>query len=433
MVFEYIIEWRYHKCKEKTGEEEKMEVLRKANRMEHVHSDIRGPLYLEALDMQKKGIDVLKLNTGNPAVFGFEVPDSIKNAMKNCAQEGMAYCDFRGMPEAREAICTYEKSKGIEGLTPDDIFIGNGVSEVVSFALLPLLNAGDEVLVPSPSYSLWGNSVYIAGGKPVFYTCDEQADWSPDLADIRSKITARTKAIVIINPNNPTGMLYPVEILRQIADLAREKGLMIFSDEIYDRLVMDGKKHVSIASLASDIPVVTLNGLSKSHCLCGYRCGWMAISGPRQLTGEYREGIVQMTSMRLCANALAQVAIPAALQDMETPASMVRPGGRLYEQREAAVKALEQIDGITFVKNDSAFYIFPKLDVRKFQITDDKQFVRDLLHATHILLVPGSGFDWQDPDHFRIVMLPRAEELSDAIHRMGEFLDGYHQDVRKYA
>ena len=317
-----------------------MEVLRKANRMEHVHSDIRGPLYLEALDMQKKGIDVLKLNTGNPAVFGFEVPDSIKNAMKNCAQEGMAYCDFRGMPEAREAICTYEKSKGIEGLTPDDIFIGNGVSEVVSFALLPLLNAGDEVLVPSPSYSLWGNSVYIAGGKPVFYTCDEQADWSPDLADIRSKITARTKAIVIINPNNPTGMLYPVEILRQIADLAREKGLMIFSDEIYDRLVMDGKKHVSIASLASDIPVVTLNGLSKSHCLCGYRCGWMAISGPRQLTGEYREGIVQMTSMRLCANALAQVAIPAALQDMETPASMVRPGGRLYEQREERVEVM---------------------------------------------------------------------------------------------
>lgn len=410
-----------------------MEAFRKAKRMEHVHSDIRGPLYMEALEMQKKGMDILKLNTGNPAVFGFEVPESVKRAMEDCAEEGMAYCDFRGRRDAREAICEYEKSKGIKGIDPDDIFIGNGVSEVVSFALLPLLNSADEVLVPSPSYSLWGNSVCLAGGKPVFYTCDEKADWAPDLADIKKKVTARTKAIVIINPNNPTGVLYQKEILLEIIQVARENGLMIFSDEIYDRLVMDGKQHVSTAALAEDVPMVTMNGLSKSHCLCGYRCGWMVLSGSKALTDEYREGIVQMTSMRLCANALAQVAIPAALQDMETPASMVRPGGRLYEQREAAVRELQKIDGISFVKNDAAFYIFPRLDVRKFGITDDKKFARDLLYNTHILLVPGSGFDWHDPDHFRIVMLPQAEVLSDAIRRMGTFLDGYHQDWRKYA
>ena len=292
---------------------------------------------------------------------------------------------------------------------------------------MPLLNDGDEVLVPSPSYSLWGNSVYLAGGKPVFYVCDEQADWNPDIQDIRSKITDRTKAIVVINPNNPTGMLYSKEVLEEIVKIAREAGIMIFADEIYDRLVMDGLKHTSLASLTEDIPVVTMNGLSKSHCLCGYRCGWMVISGPRDLTEDYRQGIIQLTSMRLCSNTLAQIVIPAALEDMETPASMVRPGGRIYEQREATIRELEKIDGISFVKNNSAFYVFPKLDVKKFGITNDKVFARDLLHATNILLVPGSGFDWQEPDHFRIVMLPEAEVLADAIKRIGGFLDGYKQ------
>ena len=314
-----------------------------------------------------------------------------------------------------------------EGITPDDVCIGNGVSEVVSFALMPLLNDGDEVLVPSPSYSLWGNSVYLAGGKPVFYICDEKADWNPDVQDIRSKITDRTKAIVVINPNNPTGMLYSKEVLEEIVQVAREAGIMVFADEIYDRLVMDGLQHVSLASLAEDLPIVTMNGLSKSHCLCGYRCGWMVISGPRELTEDYRQGIIQLTSMRLCANTLAQIVIPAALDDMETPASMVRAGGRIYEQREATMRELEKINGISFVKNNSAFYVFPKLDVKKFGITNDKQFARDLLHATNILLVPGSGFDWQEPDHFRIVMLPEADVMSDAVRRMGKFLDGYHQ------
>lgn len=395
--------------------------------MSNVHSDIRGPLFVEAMKMQEEGIPVLKLNTGNPAAFGFGLPESIKNALTGHLEEGVGYCDFQGMKKSREAICEYERKKGIKGITPEDVFIGNGVSEVVSFALPPLLNDNDEVLVPAPSYSLWGNSVYLAGGKPVFYLCDEQSKWYPDMADIRSKITPKTKALVVINPNNPTGALYPEEVLRQLAQIAREFHLILFVDEIYDRLVMDDLTHISLASLAEDIPVVTMNGLSKSHCLCGYRCGWMVISGPRHLTEEYRKGVVKLTSMRLCANTLGQMVIPAALEDMETPASMVRPGGRIYEQRKATIDELKKIDGLSFVKNSGAFYIFPKLDIRKFQITDDKKFARDLLYATNILLVPGSGFDWNAPDHFRIVMLPDKEVLSDAVRKIGSFLDGYNQ------
>ena len=405
-----------------------MNQIKCADRMVNVHSDIRGPLFVEAMEMQSRGIEILKLNTGNPATFGFGLPKSIEDALVGQEEKGVGYCDFKGMPQAREAICEYQKSKGIQGITPDDVFIGNGVSEVVSFALMPLLNPGDEVLVPSPSYSLWGNSVYLASGKPVFYVCDEQAHWYPDIQDIKSKITDKTKAIVLINPNNPTGVLYPEELLLQIADIAREHGLLVFSDEIYDRLVMDGLTHTSFAALAPDLPVITMNGLSKSHCLCGYRCGWMVISGPRELTAEYKQGIIQLTSLRLCSNTLAQLVIPAALKDMETPTSMIMPGGRIFEQREATVSELEKINGLTFVKNDAAFYIFPKLDIKKFHITDDRKFARDLLHATNILLVPGSGFDWSTPDHFRIVMLPEAEELRAAIRRMGEFLDGYIQN-----
>ena len=404
-----------------------MKKIERAKRMMNVHSDIRGPLFMEAMKMQEQGIDILKLNTGNPATFGFGLPKSIEDALKNHLEKGVGYCDFRGMPDARRAICEYEQSKGIKDITPDDVFIGNGVSEVVSFALNPLLNDGDEVLVPSPSYSLWGNSVYLAGGNPVFYICDEASNWYPDIKDIRSKITNKTKALVIINPNNPTGMLYPKEVLEELIQVAREFEILLFVDEIYDRLVMDGLKHISLASLADDIPIVTMNGLSKSHCLCGYRCGWMVISGPRHLTEEYRQGIVQLTSMRLCANTLSQIIIPAALEDMDTPRSMVMPGGRIFEQREATVRELEKIDGISFVKNNSAFYIFPKLDIKKFNITNDKVFARDLLYATNILLVPGSGFDWKEPDHFRIVMLPEAEQLAGAMKRMGEFLDGYKQ------
>ena len=398
-----------------------------ASRMDLVHSDIRGELYREALAMQAKGIDVLKLNTGNPAAFGFPLPESIRNAIEGNAHKAVAYCDFQGMIEAREAIVAYEKSKGIQDITIDDVFIGNGVSEVVNFALFPILNPGDEVLIPTPTYSLWSNTVLLTGAKPVYYRCDEASGWNPDVADLRSKITSKTKALVIINPNNPTGVLYDTEVLKQMLQVAREHDLIVFSDEIYDRLVMDGLEHISSAALAPDLTVITMNGLSKSHSLCGYRCGWMVISGPRAKTESYRRGIVELTSMRLCSNALAQLVIPAAMADSETPASMVRPGGRIYEQRQATVDVLKDIPGLSFVKNVAAFYMFPRLDAKKFNITSDKVFARDLLRATNILVVPGSGFDWQEPDHFRLVLLPEASQLREAMIRMGNFLETYRQ------
>ena len=402
-------------------------MIQLADRMAQVHSDIRGELYREALRMQQQGIPVMKLNTGNPAAFGFPLPESIRKAIAGREHEAVAYCDFQGMPAAREAIVNYERSLGIADIEPEDVFIGNGVSEVVNFALMPLLNPGDEVLVPAPTYSLWSNSVLLAGAKPVYYLCDEASGWNPDVTDLKSKVTSKTRAMVIINPNNPTGAVYDVEVLKQMLDVAREHDLMVFSDEIYDRLVMDGLKHTATASLAPDLVVVTMNGLSKSHSLCGYRCGWMVISGPREKTEVYRQGIVQLTSLRLCSNALAQLVIPAALEDMETPASMVRPGGRYYKQRAATLDVLKDIDGLSFVKNSASFYLFPKLDVKKFNITSDKVFARDLLHATNILVVPGSGFDWKEPDHFRLVMLPQAEELRAAMIRMANFLEGYRQ------
>ena len=398
-----------------------------AERMAQVHSDIRGPLFREAMAMQAQGIDVLKLNTGNPAAFGFPLPESIRGALEGNIHKAVAYCDFQGMVDARQAIVDNEKSKGIQDIEIGDVFIGNGVSEVVNFALIPLLNPGDEVLIPTPTYSLWSNTILLAGAKPVYYRCDEADRWNPDIADIRSKVTSKTRAMVIINPNNPTGVLYDTDILQQMLNIAREHDLIVFSDEIYDRLVMDGLTHTATASLAPDLTVITMNGLSKSHSLCGYRCGWMVISGPREKTEEYRRGIVELTSMRLCSNALAQLVIPAALDDMETPNAMVRPGGRLYEQRQATVDVLKDIPGVSFVKNVAAFYMFPKLDIKKFNITSDKVFARDLLRATNILVVPGSGFDWQEPDHFRLVMLPEAPVLRDAMIRMGNFLDGYRQ------
>lgn len=404
-----------------------MKPIVRAGRMKPVHSDIRGPLFVEAMKRQKQGIDILKLNTGNPATFGFGLPDSIKNALIEHMQDGVGYCDFKGMPQARQAICDYETSKGIKGITSDDVFIGNGVSEVVSFALTPLLNDGDEVLVPSPSYSLWGNSVYLEDGKPVFYTCDEQANWYPDIKDIRSKITDKTKAIVIINPNNPTGALYPKEVLQQIVDLAREHQLIIFSDEIYDRLVMDGLEHVSIASLAPDLFCVTFSGLSKSHMIAGFRIGWMILSGNKAIAKDYIEGLKMLSNMRLCSNVPAQSVVQTALGGHQSVNDYIVPGGRIYEQREYVYKAFCDIPGITAVKPKAAFYMFPKIDTKKFNITNDEKFALDLLRDKKLLIVHGGGFNWGQPDHFRVVYLPRIEVLKDAVGKLTDFLSYYHQ------
>ena len=404
-----------------------MKPIVRAGRMKPVHSDIRGPLFVEAMNRQKQGIDILKLNTGNPATFGFGLPDSIKNALMEHMQDGVGYCDFKGMPQARQAICDYETSKGIKGITPDDVFIGNGVSEVVSFALTPLLNDGDEVLVPSPSYSLWGNSVYHEDGKPVFYTCDEQANWYPDIQDIRSKITDKTKAIVIINPNNPTGVLYPKELLLEIIQIARESGLLIFADEIYDRLVMDGEKHISMASLAPDLFCVTFSGLSKSHMIAGFRVGWMILSGNKAMAKDYIEGLNMLSNMRLCSNVPGQSIVQTALGGHQSVEDYIMPGGRIYEQREFIYKALTDIPGISAVKPKAAFYIFPKIDTKKFNIVNDEQFVLDLLREKKVLLIHGGGFNWQQPDHFRVVYLPRIEVLKKATDSMADFLNHYHQ------
>ena len=401
--------------------------IKMAERMESVHSDIRGPIFVEANRMSAEGIPVLKLNTGNPATFGFPMPDSVRRALLENADKAVAYCDLKGMPEARRAICAYHQSKGIQGITPDNIFIGNGVSEIASMTATALFDYDDEILIPAPSYSLWTNATIIAGAKPVLYRCDEQSNWYPDIADIRSKITAKSKAILLINPNNPTGAVYPDEVLLEVIKIAWEHDLVILSDEIYDRLVMDDLKHTSTAALAPDLPVITFNGLSKSHIICGFRCGWMCISGPESFTKPMIDAVQKLAAMRLCGNALSQLVIPAALEDDASTRAMMVPGGRIYEQREATCTALDKIPGITYVKNHAAFYLFPRIDTKKFNITSDKQFAMDVLHGTHVLFIPGSGFDWPEPDHFRLVMLPEPQAISEAMAKIGKFLETYQQ------
>ena len=402
-------------------------MITRSDRLDHVHSDIRGPLYQEALRMESEGVNVLKLNTGNPGRFGFKLPNSVRQALALHIDEAVPYCDVRGMAAARNIICTYHIGRGLQGIMPNDVFICNGVSEAASMLMNALIGTDDEILLPSPCYSLWSNNAYLCGGKPVFYRCDPNNEWNPDIDDINSKITDRTKAILVINPNNPTGAVYSKEVLLAIAEIARQHHLVLLADEIYDRLVMDGLRHESIGALAPDVPCVTFNGLSKSHIVCGFRCGWLAVSGPREVTKDFIAGMVALTSMRLCGNALTQLVIPAALQDEQSTRELLIPGGRLYEQREAAVQAIRRFDCLSVVKNTAAFYIFPRIDLKKCPITDDKKFAMDLLHEKHILLVPGSGFDWPQPDHFRVVMLPEAKDLARAMTDVGEFLQTYRQ------
>ncbi len=405
-----------------------MRTFSKSSKLDHVCYDIRGPIMEEADRMSQAGETILKLNIGNPAPFGFRAPQPVVEAMARQLTETEGYSDSKGLLAAREAIVEYESSKGIAGLTVDDVYTGNGVSELITLTMQGLLDNGDEVLVPAPDYPLWTASVTLAGGTAVHYRCDEQANWYPDIQDMRRKVTPRTKGIVIINPNNPTGALYPKEVLEQIVQVARENGLILFADEIYDRLVMDGKTHTSIASLAPDLFCITFNGLSKSHLLAGYRCGWMCLSGNKKSAADYIEGLNLLSSMRLCSNVPAQSLIPVALSCLDSTKDMLMPGGRIYEQREVITRALNEIDGVTAVKPQAAFYIFPKLDRKKFGLVDDERLVLDFLKEKHILVTHGGGFHWEEPDHFRIVYLPEVSVLQEACDRLKDFLAHYRQN-----
>ena len=388
-----------------------------------VHSDIRGPLYEEALRMEKDGVPVLKLNTGNPGRFGFPMPASVRAALMSRADEAVPYCDVRGMEDARQDIAAYHMARGLKGVSPDKVFITNGVSEAATMLMTALLSAGDEVLMPSPCYSLWSNAAFLTGARPVFYRCDPENGWDPDIDDIRSKLTPRTRAVLVINPNNPTGALYQRETLLAIADIARENSLLMISDEIYDRLMLDGKEHISLSSLAPDVPCVTLNGLSKSHIICGFRCGWMVFSGPEGETEELRAAVLKLASMRLCGNALTQLTIPAALRDEASTRAMLVKGGRLYEQREVVCSALDGIPGVSYVRNSAAFYLFPGLDKGAFDFKDAQDFSMRFLHECHVLVIPGTGFEWDRDLRFRIVMLPEKDVLARAMQDLAAFLD----------
>lgn len=404
-----------------------MRNFKKSDKLNNVSYDVRGPVLEEAERMQEEGIRILKLNTGNPAPFGFDAPNEIVRDMIVNVRDSEGYSDSKGIFSARKAIEQYYQLKKFPNVTINDIYTGNGVSELITMCMQGLLNNGDEVLVPMPDYPLWTASVSLAGGTPVHYICDEQAEWYPDIDDIKSKITSNTKAIVIINPNNPTGALYPKELLLEIVEVARQNDLIIYSDEIYDRLVMDGLVHVPIATLAPDLFVVTLNGLSKSHRVAGFRCGWMVLSGDKSRVKGYIEGLNMLASMRLCSNVLSQQIIQTALGGYQSVDDLLLPGGRIYEQREFIYNAINDIPGLSAVKPKAAFYIFPKIDTAKFHIYDDEKFVLDFLHKHHILLVHGGGFNWQQPDHFRIVYLPKMEDLKTTADKMREFLSTYKQ------
>lgn len=404
-----------------------MREFEKSNKLEGVSYDVRGPVLEEADRMQEEGISIMKLNTGNPAPFGFEAPNEVIRDLIMNVRESEGYSDSKGIFSARKAIQQYCQLKKFPNVTINDIYTGNGVSELISMCMQGLLDNGDEVLVPMPDYPLWTASIALAGGNPVYYICDEEAEWYPDIADIKAKITSRTKAIVIINPNNPTGALYPKELLEEIVEVARQNDLIIYSDEIYDRLVMDGLEHIPIATLAPDLFVVTLNGLSKSHRVAGFRVGWMVLSGDKSRVQGYIEGLNMLSSMRLCSNVLSQQIVQTALGGYQSVDELLLPGGRIYEQREYVYNAINDIPGLSAVKPKAAFYIFPKIDTKRFNIFDDEKFVLDFLHEHHILLVHGGGFNWHQPDHFRIVYLPKLDDLKVMAGKMREFLTTYQQ------
>ena len=404
-----------------------MRTFNKSTKLDNVCYDIRGPVMDEAVKMESEGQRILKLNIGNPAPFGFTAPDEVIRDMMYNLRECEGYSDSKGMFSARKSIMQYCQIKGIKGVDIGDIYLGNGVSELITMSMQGLLDNGDEILVPSPDYPLWTASVTLAGGNAVHYMCDEQNEWNPDIDDIKKKITPKTKGIVIINPNNPTGALYSDDVLKEIVEIARQNDLILFADEIYDRLVMDGLTHTALASLAPDVPCVSFNGLSKSHRIAGFRVGWMVISGDKKKIKGYIEGLNLLSSMRLCSNVPAQSIVQTALGGIQSIDELLLPGGRIYEQREFVYNALCEIDGVSVVKPKAAFYIFPKLDAKKFNLHDDEKLVLDFLKAKKVLLMHGKGFNYPTPDHLRIVYLPRRRILGEAMDAFKDFLSDYKQ------
>ncbi len=399
----------------------------KSDKLDNVLYDVRGPVVDEAAKMEEQGLSILKLNIGNPAIFDFRAPDEVIVDIKSSINDSQGYSVSRGLASARKAVMQYAQIKKLPNVDMKDIYTGNGASELIQLAMHALLNDGDEILVPAPDYPLWTACVNLAGGKAVHYICDEESDWLPDVADMETKITQKTKAIVVINPNNPTGALYPEELLLQIVELARKHRLMIMADEVYDRLVMDGEKHVSIASLAPDLFCVTFNSLSKSHMICGFRVGWMIFSGDKESGRDYINGVNMLSNMRLCSNVPGQSIMQTALGGYQSVNEYIVPGGRVYEQREVIYNAVNSIPGLSAKKPKAGFYIFPKLDVQKFNITDDNRFALDFLKAKKVLVVPGKGFNWHKPDHFRIVFLPNVNILREAAGKLADFLADYRQ------
>jgi alanine-synthesizing transaminase len=401
--------------------------IAKSSKLADVGYDIRGPVLEKARQMQEEGHKIIQLNIGNLAVFGFEPPDEIVQDMIRNLPASAGYTDSKGLFAPRKAVMHYTQEKHIAGVTVDDVYLGNGASELIAFSLNALLDAGDEILVPAPDYPLWTAAVSLSGGTPVHYVCDEGNGWLPDLADLRRKITPATRGIVVINPNNPTGALYPQELLKEIVDIARRNHLIVFADEIYDKTLYDGHTHTSIASLADDVLFVTFNGLSKNYRACGYRAGWMVVSGDKRHAKDYIEGLNMLASMRLCANTPGQLAIQTALGGYQSIKDLVAPGGRLTRQRDLAYDLLTAIPGVSVVKPKAALYMFPRLDPKVYPITDDQQFAYELLAEEKVLIVQGTGFNWPRPDHFRLVFLPNADDLTDALGRIARFLQHYRQ------